>query len=97
MRFILKEFIYIVGALCGIYSTIYILTKDDWQCQMWALLGAGLASYIGYKVCKFIWKRKDDELKDMAKRKKELENELLGQDRLSSGYEPNEHFLGVKK
>jgi len=59
---------------------------------MWALLGASLASYVGYKVSKFIIRRKNKELQDMAKRKGELELEVLGKNRLSSGYEPDDPF-----
>jgi|GEM_PF-6182893 len=92
MRYLLKEFLYVVAAICGIYSTFYVLTAEDWKCQMWALLGAALATYIGYKAHKIIMRRKNKELSKMAVRSKALEEMVLGKNRLSSGYDPDKHL-----
>jgi hypothetical protein len=91
MRYLLKEMMYVIGAFCSMYAIAYPYINEDWQCKAWGGFGAFLASYIAYKISKAIFKRKNLELKDMAGRKKELEIALFGENRLSSGYEPDDH------
>lgn len=89
---ILKEFLYIFAAICGVYSTLYMLFNDDWQCRFWAIFGAALTSWVAYKIHRLVIRSKNKELKNMAARTKELEIAILGDERLSSGYEPDKHI-----
>lgn len=61
------------------------------MCKAWGGVGAIIASIICYNMSKCIFKRKNKELKDMAARKAALEKIILGDKRLESGYEPDEH------
>ena len=89
----IKETIYIIGAVCGIYSVAYMYATEDIRCQMWAVACSALIAYLAYRACKFILQRKNAEMNRVCESKKRLEQRLLGDRRLSSGYDPDEHIF----
>lgn len=91
MKYIIKEGLYVIASIASIYSLGYIYFNDDWMCKAWGGIGAVIASVISYNISKWIFRRKNKELKDMAARKAELETMVLGDKRLESGYEPDNY------
>lgn len=92
MRFLLRELFYVIAALCSIYAVIYLYLQEDRRCQAWIILVAIIITYIAYKVCVLIVRRKNREIRKLADRKKELEIAVLGDDRQSSRYNPDDHI-----
>lgn len=82
---------YIIGTLCSIYAVIYLFIHDDRKCQLWAGFTAIIVIYLARKICIAIVKRKNIEINEIAKRKERLEIQVLGDKRLSSNYDPDDH------
>ncbi len=91
MRYIIKEGLYVIASLASLYSLGYIFLNENWMCKAWAGVGAATASLICYAISKRIFKKKNQELKDMAMRKAKLEAVVLGDKRLESGYNPDDY------
>lgn len=92
MRYFLKETIYFIGAICSIYAVTYLFVSEKTKCQLWVALSMIVVVYIAYRACKIVTKRKNAEIKKIATRKKELETAVLGDERLSSKYNPDDHL-----
>lgn len=92
-RYFTREILYVIGSLCSIYAVVYLFNQEELGCKLWAVLSAVVVGYLASLVIKLLMKKKNKELKKMAERKKELEISLLGDQRLSSGYDPDRHIF----
>lgn len=84
-----RELLYIIGAIASIAALAHLYLEEDDKCLLLVGTCGILIAYIGYVTLKWVLRRKNAEINEMAKRKKALEIIVLGSDRISSGYDPD--------